>query len=122
MPRFLLDENIDVDVADLLRSEFGIEVDHVTLRGLSRRSDQEIAEFARAEGLVVIIRDHHFSDIWHQSVDTDLNVVHVRVKVQTMSGIVEALRQVFGGDSDAPEFRGTLMTVKIGSVRVKHRS
>lgn len=122
MPRFLLDENIDVDVADLLRSEFGIDVDHVTLRGLSRASDREIADFARAEGLVVISRDQHLSDIWQESVGTDLNVVHVRVKDQRMSAIVEALRQVFGPDSDALEFKGTRMTVKTGSVRVKHRS
>ncbi len=121
MARFILDANIDLVVADMLRSEFGMDVDHVKLRGLSRKPDWEIAGFARAEGLVVITRDQHFSDIWHQSVDTDLTVVHVRVKDQTMSAIVVALRQVFGEAAVPIEFRGALVTVKTNSVRVRYR-
>jgi len=120
MPRYILDVNVDVRLVEGLRTAFGIEVEHAAQRGMSRMPDEEIAGIAEAEGLVVISHDQDFADIWQGATGSQLTVVHLRIKDQTVNSVTASLRQLF--DAQEPiELRSALITVKSNSIRVRYR-
>lgn len=61
MPAFLLDQMIDLDVATTLRSR-GFDVIRAGEVGLAKASDDEILEWAREHGRILVTLDEHFGD------------------------------------------------------------
>ncbi len=57
--RFLVDENLPADVADILRRD-GHDVLHVSLSNHRGASDQELWRLAANEGRIVVTRDLDF--------------------------------------------------------------
>jgi len=59
MIRLLLDQGMSRTTASILRAE-GCEVAHVAEIGMARATDQEILDYARREGMVVVTLDADF--------------------------------------------------------------
>ena len=64
--RLLIDQNLAVRVASLLRAA-GHDVVHVSERGLQRAEDQDILELAAAESRVLVSEDTDFGALLSRS-------------------------------------------------------
>lgn len=96
MSSFILDNNLSLETAAFLRSTLGLDAQHVRDRDMSMSTDQEIAELAIAEGLVIITLDLHFGRIWHRPKAGLFGVIQLRLNEQGVESVNATLQRTLG--------------------------
>jgi predicted nuclease of predicted toxin-antitoxin system len=76
--RFLVDQNVPVQVAEALR-QAGHLAEHTRERGLSRADDEQLLSVARVEGSAIVTFDSDFARFLALSGDESPSILHVRV-------------------------------------------
>lgn len=64
MQKYLLDENLSRKLVDQLIPVYG-SISHVSGEGLLQKFDADIWHFAKTNNIVIITKDHDFSDMSH---------------------------------------------------------
>jgi predicted nuclease of predicted toxin-antitoxin system len=91
--RFLLDEHVDVGVAEGLRGK-GIDVVTAQEVGLRRTPDSEILRFAGVHGRVVVTADAHYFDLQY-SQQPHAGIAYCGRRVRETGQVVLALEALF---------------------------
>jgi predicted nuclease of predicted toxin-antitoxin system len=115
---FLIDEDIPRSTAGVLRRA-GHEAEDVRDAGLRGHSDQEVFDYAQAQGAVVITADKDFSNILRFPPGTHSGLIVVRVpdELPTQQVNQELLRAL--ADLAGEELTGLLVIVEVGRVRIR---
>lgn len=86
--RFLVDQNVPVQVADALR-QAGHHAEHTRERGLSRADDETLLALARAEESTIVTFDSDFARFLALSGDDAPSVLHIRLEPEHMGELGE---------------------------------
>ena len=119
MPSFLIDENLPRSLAEA-PSAAGLfaecVVDNEELRS---SADEELMEFARVRGLILISKDREFSDITRYPMGSHPGVVSVRLPNRMR--IDEQIRLVVASivTLDYRDLDGSLIIVEAGKIRIR---
>jgi predicted nuclease of predicted toxin-antitoxin system len=118
MWRFLIDEDMPRSTAVVLR-QAGHSVEDVRDVGLRGRSDQEIFQYAQAQGAVLLTADKGFSNVVRFPLGTHAGILVVRVpnELPTQTVNHEVLRAL--EDLEGEDLAGLLMIVEVGRTRVR---
>lgn len=112
----VVDESVPTAVADLL-SRAGHEVAHIAV-GDSGASDGQVWQRVADERALLITRDHHFTDPARFDPQDCLGVVYLRKGNLTIAQEVELVGR-FLERHDPDEYRGRLVTLSPGEMRVR---
>ena len=90
MPSILVDENVPISVMEWLKKKKldAIRVSQTHLRGTT---DQNIAEYAIKNNMIILTLDTDFAYIYHTIHPNKLTVIVVRVKPPTPNNIIQTL-------------------------------
>src|SRR3990167_2178568 len=88
--KFLIDENIGLDIALYLRSK-GHDVALVTDHGFSIK-DPIILDRAQREGRIIITHDLDFGQLVFEKLKQHAGVILLRLKINTVKNHIEVLR------------------------------
>ena len=118
MWKFLIDEDMPRSTTVVLR-EAGHSVEDVRDVGLRGRSDQEVFQYAQAQGAVLLTADKGFSNVVRFPLGTHSGILVVRVPdelpTQTINHeVLRALHDLAGED-----LAGLLMIVEVGRTRLR---
>lgn len=118
MWKFLIDEDMPRSTTVVLR-QAGHSVEDVRDVGLRGRSDQEVFQYAQAQGAILLTADKGFSNIVRFPPDTHAGILVVRVpdELPTQTVNREVLRAL--GDLEGEDLAGLLMIVEVGRTRVR---
>ena len=120
MWKFLIDEDMPRSVAVVLR-QAGHAAEDVRDVGLRGRGDQEIFDYAQAQGAILITADKGFSNILRFPPGTHAGIVVVRVpnELPTLRVNDELLRAL--ADLEGEELTGLLIIIEVGRTRIRRR-
>jgi len=90
LPPILVDENVPITVMEWLKKR-GLNVIRVSEVGLAGEKDQNIAQYAVKNKIIILTLDTDFAYIYHNIFRRSLTVIVVRVKPPTPVNIVKAL-------------------------------
>ena len=113
--RLLLDQMIDVEVAEELRCH-GYDVVRVSDVGMATADDSEILARAIDEARVLVTLDGHFGDWAVLPLETHPGVIRVRVSPTSSSAIV-ALLLPFLAEHAGRDYANQLVIVRSSGVR-----
>ena len=118
MARFLVDEDLPRSLVRVLR-DAGQEADHVIDRGLRGQPDGSIFDHAMTNEMVLVTGDLGFANVLRFPLGSHHGIVVTRfpneLSTATMNAdIVRAL-----GDLSDEEFRGNLVILEPGRVRLR---
>jgi predicted nuclease of predicted toxin-antitoxin system len=118
MWEFLIDEDMPRSTAVVLR-QAGHSAEDVRDIGLRGRSDQEVFEYAQAQGTILLTADKGFSNIVRFPVGSHEGIMVVRVpnELPTQTVNDELLRAL--EDLEGEDLAGLLMIVEVGRTRVR---
>lgn len=118
MWKFLIDEDMPRSTAVLLR-EAGHAAEDVRDVGLRGHSDQQVFEYAQAQGAILVTADKGFSNVMRFPVGTHAGILVVRVpdELPTQRVNDEVLRAL--EDVGGEDLTGQLMIVEVGRTRVR---
>ena len=91
--RFLLDENVDLPLADYLR-EVGHDVTAVALNYTRSIADRQVLEIARAEGRILITNDSDFGALIYQRQLPHTGVIFFRLRDESIPFKIARLEAV----------------------------
>lgn len=115
--RFLVDEDISYKTANFL-ADIGYDARHVRDVGLKGKKDEEIIEFARANGLVLITMDSDFSDIRKYPPGTHSGIIRVRLRYPSVPIVNKILKNLLIKIKDL-DIKGCLVVVDSYRFRIK---
>jgi len=92
LPQILVDENVPISVMEWLKKR-GLIVVRVSEAGLLGAKDENIAEYAVKNKMMILTLDTDFGYIYHNIFRGSLTVIVVRVKPPTPINIIEALNK-----------------------------
>ena len=113
--RLLLDQMLDVDVAEELRRH-GYDVVRVSDIGMATADDSEILVRAINEARVLVTLDGHFGDWAVLPLETHSGVIRVRVSPTSSSAIVALLLPFLIEHADR-DYANQLVIVRSSGVR-----
>ena len=113
--RFLLDQMLDEDVAQSLRSP-GYDVIRVSELGLATADDADILEHSIRGDRLLLTLDEHFGDWTVLPLSHHPGVVRIKANPATTSSILAVLLPFLEKSSDR-NFRDQLIIVRIARVR-----
>ncbi len=113
--RILLDQMLDVDVADALRDE-GHDVLRVSEIGMARADDAEILDRAIQEDRIIITLDEHFGDWAVLPLSEHPGVIRIKANPATTSRILDVLLPFLGNHQERI-FKHQLVIVKQDAIR-----
>lgn len=118
MPKFVTDEDVPRSVANALK-DLGYEVKDVRDHGLRGADDEAVYEFAQENQAVLISGDMGFGNILHFPVGSHFGIVIAHFPNTVSTG--EIARQLVDRFSDLSEgdFRGSLIVIEPGKVRIR---
>jgi predicted nuclease of predicted toxin-antitoxin system len=118
MWKFLIDEDMPRSTAVVLR-QAGHSVEDVRDVGLRGRSDQEVFQYAQAQGAILLTADKGFSNIVRFPLGTHTGILVIRVpnELPTQAVNHEVLRAL--EDLEGEDLAGLLMIVEVGRTRVR---
>lgn len=117
MIRVLLDQGLPRSAVELLRAD-GWDAVHVVECGLSSAPDEQIMEYARANGYVVCTLDADFHSMLAVSGSIGPSVVRVRREGLRGPGLASLLKRIWDEVGDAIK-NGAAVTVTDRAVRVR---
>ena len=117
MKRLLLDQGLPRSAATLLRQS-GWDVVHVSEIGMSRASDVDIVQLARAESRVCVTLDADFHSLLATSGERSPSAVRIRKEGLDAAALAALLQGIWPGIEDALD-SGALVTVTEQSIRVR---
>lgn len=83
MIRFLLDANLSPQTAKFLRS-LGFDTKSITEEKLGYFTDQEVVKLAKRQKRIIITFDLDFGEIYHEKEKSEVGIVVLRIKDQTV--------------------------------------
>ena len=98
--RFLLDENVDLPLADYL-NERGHDATAVALDYTRSIQDHEVLEIARAEGRILITNDKDFGALIYQHQLEHAGVILFRLRDESIPAKLAHLEEVLADHADA---------------------
>jgi len=113
--RFLLDQMLDVDVADALNGE-GFSAVRVSSFGMARATDDEILTEAITRQMILITLDEHFGDWAILPLKRHGGVIRIKANPATTSTILTILLP-FLRKHGSDDFSDTLFIVSKRGVR-----
>ena len=118
MWRFLVDEDMPRSTAKALR-QIGHIAEDVRDVGLRGHSDQEVFDYAQAQGATLVTSDKDFSNILRFPPGTHSGIIVVRVPDELPTSkvnqeVLNALGRLAG-----EELEGLLIVVEVGRVRIR---
>ena len=117
--RFVLDENVPLEVAGWLRDRRpGWEVFHVLELGFQGNSDLEIFQWAQANRCIVITFDRDFPDRRNLGTASHCGIVHLRVRPTTIEQTTAALDRLITQTEEA-DLNGAVVVVGRRNIRVR---
>jgi len=118
MGKFLIDEDMPRSTTVVLR-QAGHSVEDVRDVGLRGRTDQEVFQYAQAQGAVLLTAGKGFSNIVRFPLGTHAGILVVRVpdELPTQTINHEVLRAL--EDLEGEDLAGLLMIVEVGRTRVR---
>ncbi len=116
--RFLADMNISPKTVEALQHE-GWDIVRVSQVLPANISDEEILEFARQAGRVVVTQDLDFSALLALEGHDRPSLVTLRLMMSDPETITQTLRKVLPGLKQALE-KGAAVTVEEGIVRIRY--
>lgn len=90
MPKILVDENVPTSVMEWLKKK-KLNATRVSQTGLKGAKDEDIAQYALKNKMIILTLDTDFAYIYHTIYPNALTVIVVRVKPPTPNNIIEAL-------------------------------
>ena len=117
MIRFLLDQGLPRSSASLLR-QAGIDTMHVAEIGMSRATDAEILQQARAEDRVVVTLDADFHALLALSGESEPSVIRIRIEGLRAESVAILVQTIIARCSD-DILAGSVVTVQRGRLRVR---
>lgn len=117
MKRLLLDQGCARSTASILNGE-GWDVVHAGDIGLSRASDAEILERARADGRVCVTLDADFHAILAVSGVSGPSTIRIRIEGLDANALASLIRSVWP-QVEADVQRGAMVSIDSSSVRVR---
>ncbi len=115
--RFKVDENLNDDVAEALRTG-GHDAQTVFGEGLRGRPDPDIAEAARREGRALVTLDLDFGNIREYPPEQYRGLVVLRVVDQSRRGVLRLVERVLAVLNRTP-LEGQLWVVSDRGIRVR---
>ena len=113
--KFLLDQNLSAGAADVLRKR-GMDVIHARDAGLATAEDDEILEWSRRHGHVVITLDADFHVLLALSEARSPSVIRIRIEGLRDLELSDLIERVVGVVAEDLA-RGVAVTVTPTSVR-----
>lgn len=98
--RFLLDENVDLPLADYL-NEHGHDATAVALDYSRSIKDEEVLEIARAEGRILVTNDKDFGALVYQQQLEHVGVIFFRLRDEDIPTKIARLEAVLTHHADA---------------------
>lgn len=98
--RFVLDENVDLPLADYL-NEQGHDATAVALDYSRSIKDDEILEIAKAEGRILITNDKDFGALIYQHQLEHAGVIFFRLRDESIPAKIARLEEVLVNHADA---------------------
>ncbi len=118
MWRFLVDEDMPRSTAEALRQTGHIAED-VRDVGLRGHSDQEVFDYAQAQGAILVTSDKDFSNVLRFPPGTHAGIIIVRVPDELpTSKVNQEMLNALRGLADE-ELEGLLIVVEVGRVRIR---
>lgn len=117
--RFLLDENVDVPLADYL-NEQGHDATAVALDYSRSIRDEEVLEIARTEGRILITNDKDFGALIYQQQLEHAGVIFFRLRDESIPAKIARLAEVLADHADVLA-GGAYIVVTDRRVRVRKR-
>ena len=118
MWRFLVDEDMPRSTAKALR-QIGHIAEDVRDVGLRGHSDQEVFDYAQAQGATLVTSDKDFSNILRFPPGTHAGIIVVRVPGELpTSKVNQEMLNALGGLA-GEELEGLLIVVEVGRVRIR---
>ena len=119
--RFIVDADLPRSVAGVIQ-EYGHEALDVRDIGMSSASDEQIAQYARDNGLCVLSADLGFADVRRYPPSTYSGIVVMRLPRHAAASFVVILLSSFLDRLNSlPDLRGRLAIVELGRVRIRTR-
>jgi predicted nuclease of predicted toxin-antitoxin system len=116
MLSLLLDQGLPRSTTAIL-AERGFVISHVGELGMAKATDQQIIDFAREQGSVVITLDADFHSLLAVSEEQSPSVVRIRIEHLKGPDVAQIIEQVLAhAESDLES--GALVTVNEKSIRV----
>lgn len=115
--KLLLDQGLPRGAARLLR-EAGIDAVHTGECDLATAADQDILEYARREGRIVVTLDADFHAILALSGAADPSTIRIRVQGLSAEPLAELIRSVLESCRDELA-AGAAVSVTEGQIRVR---
>jgi predicted nuclease of predicted toxin-antitoxin system len=115
--KFLVDENLPDEVADLLRSD-GHDAVSVVERQLTKAEDPTLAELAKAEGRAVVTSDLDFANIQIYPPEDFEGLVVLRLGKQGKSRVQAVIRALLPL-LKTEELKGKLWIVEDDRIRIR---
>src|SRR5688572_8560261 len=97
--RFLLDENVDLPLADYL-NEQGHDATAVARDYARSIKDQEVLEIARAEGRILITNDKDYGDLIYRQQLEHTGVIFFRLRGESIPAKIARLEEVLADHAD----------------------
>lgn len=121
MPKFAIDEDMPRSTGRILR-ESGYEVKDIRDYGLRGADDDRIYQFAQSNQAVLITADSGFGNILRFPIGSHFGIVIARFPNEMPTS--ELNRQLMARFSDLTEadFKGSLVIIEPGKVRIRKQS
>lgn len=116
---FLLDENVDLPLADYL-NERGHDATAVARDYARSIKDDEVLEIARAEGRILITNDKDFGALIYQQQLEHAGVIFFRLRDESIPAKIARLEEVLADYADALA-DGAYIVVTDRRIRVRRR-
>ena len=118
--RFLLDENVDLPLADYLHEQ-GHDATAVALDYARSIKDQDVLEIARAEGRILITNDKDFGALIYQEQLEHAGVIFFRLRDESIPAKIARLAEVLAEHADDLG-DGAYIVVTDRRIRVRKRA
>ncbi|MFN3466421.1 MAG: DUF5615 family PIN-like protein [Candidatus Brocadiales bacterium] len=118
MARFLLDENLPISSVDVFR-RYGLDANHVRVRGLIGLSDQELLKIARHERRILITRDMGFANLLDYPFGSHHGIIVLRLPDTYTVRQVDKVIENFLVCTRPSEIENALVIVEPGKYRIR---
>ncbi|MCH7737901.1 MAG: DUF5615 family PIN-like protein [Chloroflexi bacterium] len=120
--RFVLDENVPLEVAGWLRDRRPEwEVFHVLELGLQGSTDHDIFQWAQANQCIIVTFDRDFTDRRNIGAGSHCGIVHLRIRPTTIEQTKSALDRLLA-QTDEADLNGAVVVVGQRNIRVRRPS
>lgn len=117
--KFLLDENISPKTADFLK-DLGHDVVHIRDVNLKGSTDDDIIEYAKKHGLVLITIDRDFGNIIDYRPGTHCGIIRLKLRYMP-SKIVNLVLKTFLKELNPEDIYGNLAIVEENRYRLRKK-